>query len=359
MNEVFLLGRLTADPELKYTSGNEQIPVCTFTLAVDRPTSKDTADFPTIVATLSDEATAAGNKVSGTGSFKAGTKVTLKATAAKDWTFAGWSGVVGVDGFAALNPSLSYVMGADDLTEIDADFIHKRDDMLSVDDPGVVVVAKGQAFSTNLVATLISTRSLPTVSVSGLPNGLKFDAKTFVISGTVGKTAKAGYVYATVSAKNASGYTFVRIIKFVVLENASDEVPEEPVAANAAGIDFSDLDGLTTGDYYPAEGAEAIGFGVNPSESGADVTAVSVSGLPSGMKSAVSVEDGIGNVVVFGTPNKPGRCTVKVQVTYADRKKATSEYAFTVEDGGSGWLDVSVLYWVRCLEPACMRPALP
>ena len=50
MNEVYLLGRLTADPELKYTSGNEQIPVCTFTLAVDRPTSKDTADYPTIVA---------------------------------------------------------------------------------------------------------------------------------------------------------------------------------------------------------------------------------------------------------------------------------------------------------------------
>ena len=297
-------------------------------------------DFPTIVATLTDEATAVGNKVSGTGSFKAGTKVTLKATAAKDWTFAGWSGVEGVEGLAALNPSLPYVMGADDLTEIAADFIHKRDDRLFVDDPGVVVVVKGQAFSTNLVATLISTRSLPTVSVSGLPNGLKFDTKTFAISGTVGKTAKAGYAYAIVSAKNASGYTFVRVVKFVVLESASDEVPEEPVAVNAAGLDFSDLDGLTTGDYYPAEGAEAIGFGVNPSESDADVTAVTVSGLPSGMKSSVAVEDGTGTVVVFGTPNKPGRCTVKVQVTYADRKKATSEYAFTVEDGGCGWLDV-------------------
>ena len=294
-------------------------------------------DFPRVEPVISGDALTAGNKVSGGGNYKAGTKVTLKATAAKDWTFAGWSGV---DGLAALNPSLAYVVGTDDLTEINAEFIHKRDDVLFVDDPGVVAVAKGVAFSTNLVEQLIETRSLPTVSVSGLPSGLKFDTKTFLITGTVGKSTKAGYAYATVSAKNASGYTYVRVVKFVVLENASDEIPEEPVAANGANIDFSDLDGMTTGGYYPAEGVEAIGFGVDPSESGADVTAVSVSGLPSGMKSVVFVEDGYGEVVVYGTPNKPGRCTVKVQVTYSDRKKVASEYAFIVEDGGSGWLDV-------------------
>lgn len=50
MNEVVLLGRLTRDPELRYTT-NSQMPVCTFTLAVDRPVSRDrqnngpTADF--------------------------------------------------------------------------------------------------------------------------------------------------------------------------------------------------------------------------------------------------------------------------------------------------------------------------
>ena len=292
--------------------------------------------FPTIAATLSEEAAAAGNKVSGTGSFKAGTKVTLKATAAKDWSFAGWSGVEGLD---ALKPSLSYVMGTNDLTEIGATFVHKRDDVLWVDDPGVVVVAKGAAFSTNLLE-LIETRSLPTASVSGLPNGLKFDAKTFVLSGMVGKTAKAGYVYATVSAKNASGYTFVRVVKFAVLETVSDDIPAEPMGKNEADIDFSDLEGLVTGGFYPSEGVGTIGFLVDPATNGADVTAIAVSGLPSGLKAAAIIEDGFGEVVVFGTPNKPGRSTVKVQVTYSDRKKATSEHAFTVEDGGSGWLDV-------------------
>lgn len=51
MNEVVLIGRLTRDPEIRYT--NNQTAVCTFTLAVDRPRRRDqnqnpdapTADF--------------------------------------------------------------------------------------------------------------------------------------------------------------------------------------------------------------------------------------------------------------------------------------------------------------------------
>ncbi|HHW01393.1 MAG TPA: single-stranded DNA-binding protein [Thermoanaerobacterales bacterium] len=36
MNKVILIGRLTRDPELRYTPANS-VPVATFTLAVDRP----------------------------------------------------------------------------------------------------------------------------------------------------------------------------------------------------------------------------------------------------------------------------------------------------------------------------------
>lgn len=49
-NLVFLIGRLTKDPETRYTSGS-QMAVCTFTLAVDRPTKQGEekkADFPRI-----------------------------------------------------------------------------------------------------------------------------------------------------------------------------------------------------------------------------------------------------------------------------------------------------------------------
>lgn len=44
MNSVSLVGRLVRDPELRYTSGT-QTAVATFTLAVDRPTKSDEADF--------------------------------------------------------------------------------------------------------------------------------------------------------------------------------------------------------------------------------------------------------------------------------------------------------------------------
>ena len=48
MNVVILTGRLTVDPELRYTT---QGTACTtFNLAVDRASKNDETDFPTIVA---------------------------------------------------------------------------------------------------------------------------------------------------------------------------------------------------------------------------------------------------------------------------------------------------------------------
>ena len=37
MNNVVLIGRLTKDPEMKYTTGQNQMAVTNFTLAIDRP----------------------------------------------------------------------------------------------------------------------------------------------------------------------------------------------------------------------------------------------------------------------------------------------------------------------------------
>lgn len=51
MNNVILIGRLTRDPELRYTTS--QMAVATFTLAIDRPTNADKekeTDFPRIKA---------------------------------------------------------------------------------------------------------------------------------------------------------------------------------------------------------------------------------------------------------------------------------------------------------------------
>lgn len=53
MNKIILIGRLTRDPELRYTPANS-VPVATFTLAVDRPflnqKGEREADFIRIVA---------------------------------------------------------------------------------------------------------------------------------------------------------------------------------------------------------------------------------------------------------------------------------------------------------------------
>lgn len=48
MNYVSLLGRLTKDPELKYTSGGK--PFCRFSIAVTREFNREEADFINCVA---------------------------------------------------------------------------------------------------------------------------------------------------------------------------------------------------------------------------------------------------------------------------------------------------------------------
>lgn len=48
LNRCCFTGRLTRDPELKYSP--DGVPVCRFTLAVDRPTKEREADFIDFVA---------------------------------------------------------------------------------------------------------------------------------------------------------------------------------------------------------------------------------------------------------------------------------------------------------------------
>ena len=53
MNKVILMGRLTRDPELRYTSGENSMAIARYTLAVDRTIKKQgeqSADFINCVA---------------------------------------------------------------------------------------------------------------------------------------------------------------------------------------------------------------------------------------------------------------------------------------------------------------------
>lgn len=50
MNKVILMGRLTRDPEIRYTNGEDQMAIARYTIAVDRRGKDSEADFPSIVA---------------------------------------------------------------------------------------------------------------------------------------------------------------------------------------------------------------------------------------------------------------------------------------------------------------------
>lgn len=53
MNKVILMGRLTRDPDIRYTQGNEPMAIARYTLAVDRKVRKENeanADFISCVA---------------------------------------------------------------------------------------------------------------------------------------------------------------------------------------------------------------------------------------------------------------------------------------------------------------------
>lgn len=299
--------------------------------------------YPELYAEVDDDAAAAGCKVSGGGHYKSGTKVTLKATPAKGWVFAGWYGIDEDMPFANLSPSLVYKTGDDDAS-ISAMFVQVKDDWLDVMEPagtdnGFAAEFRvgeeiGETSATTLIADLIGTASLPSAAVSGLPAGVKFDAKSFLLSG---KPTKPGVFYTTISVKNAGGYTFVRVLKLAVLD-ADGAVPQEAVLPNDAGIDFSLLDKLTTGVFCRSDDAY-LKVGARPSDD-AEVRKVAVSGVPAGLKAVATVENGVGRIAFSGTPTKPGRFTLSVTVTYSDGKSTKAQYAFIVADGGSYYLAV-------------------
>jgi len=300
--------------------------------------------YPELAIELDDDASMSGCKVTGNGNYPVGTKVMLKATAVKGWVFAGWEGLDAVDGLQSLNPKLAYESGDDDVW-VYANFLPVDQDFLLVEsplgteegspvelEPGVSIEDAGME---SLIADLIYTGSWPTVKVTGLPSGVKFSTSTFLLSG---KPTKSGVYHVTVTAKNAGGYSYVRVFDLAVL-NADGSLPEEKSLSNAAAIDFAPWLGLTTG-VDCASGDHVMTVPAHP-ENGVAVKKVTVTGLPVGVKAQTQLkEDGTAEVALAGMPTKPGRVVVSVAVTYASGPSAKSQQALVVEDGGSSYLYV-------------------
>lgn len=89
MNKVILMGRLTRDPEVRYSAGENPLTIARYTLAVDRRTGKGTekaADFITCAAfgkkgEFAEKYFRQGTKIAITGRIQTGSYTNLEACA--------------------------------------------------------------------------------------------------------------------------------------------------------------------------------------------------------------------------------------------------------------------------------------
>lgn len=179
--------------------------------------------LPTLTLTPVSESGEAGGTVRGGGAYLAGTKATLRAVAAKGYVFAGWEGLdaARAGGTDLRSPTLRYTTDAGD-EEIFARFVSRSEDAgslgITVGDPKAAVLGyDGEDDEPELqdpwdgtvyVGTMmtqqieVASLSLPSVSVSGLPPGLRFNRKTYEITGV---PTRAGVFTVTIRASNGGG----------------------------------------------------------------------------------------------------------------------------------------------------------
>ena len=248
---------------------------------------------------------AAHGKVSGAGVYAKGKKATLKATAGKGFAFAGWE-LEGADlpaGADARDPSLALAVGDTDVTAR-ARFVPAGEDgtlALLVD--GAEVPEDGSARFRDAGAGFALeavSASLPKVALSGLPPGLKYDAKAGRIAG---RGTKPGLYTVTAKLSNAT-------VRRAVARTFRIEVP------NLRDADALLRDGLANapGEAYRAYvGVRAAGLPSLVPADPAHAKSLKVSGLPAGLKfdaKAVAA----GEAALAGVPSKAGAYTVSVAV---------------------------------------------
>ena len=152
----------------------------------------------------------------------------------------------------------------------------------------------------------ILSLSAPTVTVKGLPSGLKFDAKTGAISG---KATKPGVYKVTVSATNKTVTKPVTATFDIVVPNlVSEKLPGLEQETDAYGV-------VTCGVAFDPGLVDC---------SPEDGWTVKAAGLPTGLK---FVQDkATGAYSITGVPTKPGTFTV----TFTASKKGEKNQVATI-----------------------------
>ena len=206
----------------------------------------------TVAVSVADGCGEMGKVTGGNAMFKAGAKVSLKATANNGYVFVGWKyagngegGTGNGDTLLSQSASFSYVATGEPV-EIVAVFASAEDDAASliVNVTNVVTTADGTI--TLDLSGCVESLSPPKLAVSGLPSGLKYDSKTMKISG---KVAKPGVYTVKVTATNASATG-----KNAVVEEFTIEVMFPTLSIETAAW----------GDASATNGCKVVGGGKYP-----------------------------------------------------------------------------------------------
>lgn len=273
----------------------------------------------TVAVRVAGDCEALGKVTGGNAMFKAGAKVPLKATANKGAAFEGWfiNGVLVSDA-----ASFSYVAEGMEAVELVARFVAMADDHLSV-------TASDKAFQTGVPVSLAladcfavdSVSAVTSLSISGLPTGVKYDASAHRFTGTT--PAKAGLFYVTCTAKNGNGYQYVATAVWNVGGASTGDGDDGLIGTTS----LAQLTGLMTGQ---------------PCMFGGFSAATAVTGLPAGL-----VFDKVAGVI-SGVPTKPG----KVVISFTGANKKKSQRTVIVADGGMHALALNVGSYSRASASA-------
>ena len=153
-------------------------------------------------------------RVSGTGSYPSGTEVKLAATPTSGRAFSGW-----YSGKTLLTQEKTCVIVMPSGSAlVTAKFIKKTDDTVTI---GAFKTAAEYETKKAIAPIALSATgtSLPTLSVSKLPSGLKFTAKAITghVANTIyGTPTKSGIYSAQITAKTASGAKASAILPLVI-----------------------------------------------------------------------------------------------------------------------------------------------
>ena len=244
----------------------------------------------------------------------AGVQTTLKATNPKGLVFAGWYNAESaplVGGADFRSTSLPYALS-------DTDSVLWAKYALPEADAESLALAVEDTYNTSGEFDLtlnVQSLSFPKVSLSGLPAGLKFDAKNLRIYGTA---KKPGAYTVTAKVTNTSVKKAI-VKKFTIVVDNLTGANDLLLVTNAAGEPVALANGR--GEKY------VISAGVAEHDlpvlnAASETNKLSISGLPSGLKYNAKTGK------VEGVATKAGAYTVRATVKAG---KMTSVSTFTVE----------------------------